>query len=350
MKYRDRALYTRYLVEPAGLRDIANDSSGRLIQDDINKLYGSLLMFTRSIPKGASSILYDPVRWQIQSKAQEIYEYIENFLDGKRGFIQGSFARRKVAMGTRNVITAAPMLGSSPEDPRLLGADDVMLGVYQTIKGLQSHTYNTLMTAFITPIFGVEGSLNIPLSDPKTKQLVYRKIDPSERDRWTTKDGVEKLINQFRNPAIRSQPAMVKDSEGKSSFLSMVYDDQDEIALCRSIEDLKTNWPRKINPEKLRGITWIELFYLVARTASEGKHAIITRYPVIEQGSSYPAKIHVTSTTPARAVTMVDLISGSLYRNVFDQYPVLGMSYMDAMMVHPSKLALLGGDRLGPHA
>jgi hypothetical protein len=29
------------------------------------------------------------------------------------------------------------------------------------------------------------------------------------------------------------------------------------------------------------------------------------------------------------------------------QYPVIGATYMDAMMVHPSKLAALGGDHDG---
>jgi hypothetical protein len=83
-QYKQSTIISKYLVEPAGLRDIVNDSSGRLVQDDINKLYTSLILYTRAIPKGSQSPLYDTIRYQIQSKAQEIFEYIENFLDGKR--------------------------------------------------------------------------------------------------------------------------------------------------------------------------------------------------------------------------------------------------------------------------
>ena len=342
--YRQNAIMSKYLVEPAGLRDIVNDSSGRLTQDDINKLYTSLLLFSRSIPKGSMSPLYDTVRYHIQAKAQEIFEYLENFLDGKRGFIQGSFARRKVAMGTRNVITAAPNKARSPEDPQLLKADDVMVGVYQTIKGLQPFTKHAFRTIFVTPIFKAEAMTNVALSDPVTGQLVYTSISAAERNKWTSSDGLDKLINSFRNTELRSKPMYITDTEGKKFALMFVYDEGDAIALCRSIEDLKKRWPRKVDPKKLRPITYIEAFYLVAETISYGRHGIVTRYPVIEQGSSYVANIHVVSTTPARTVALHDLLVPDSPPYVMRQYPVIGSSYMDAMMVHPSKLAALGGD------
>lgn len=346
-QYKAHALLTRYLVEPAGLRDITNDSSGRLVQDDINKLYTSLLLYTRSIPPGSQSVLYDSVRYQIQSKAQEIFEYIENFLDGKRGFIQGSFARRKVAMGTRNVITAAPFIAGSPEDPQLLKADDVMCGVYQTIKGLQPFTKYAWNTIFVAPIFKTEAVSQVALSDPKTGKLVYTSLSPATRDVWTSADGIDKLINSFRNTDLRGKPVLITDVEGKDYALSLIYDEGDTIALCRSIDDLQARWPRPVNKAKLRPITYIELFYLIAETISIGKHCIITRYPVLEQGSSYVAEIHVVSTTPSRSVELVDLLSLDQHSMTLKQYPVIGSAYMDAMMVHPSKLAALGGDHDG---
>jgi len=344
-QYKDMAIFTKYLVEPAGLRDISNDSNGRLVQDDVNKLYASLILYSRSIPKGSTSPLYDPVRYQIQSKAQEIYEYLENFLDGKRGFIQGSFARRKVAMGTRNVITAAPFIASSPEDPQLLKADDVMVGVYQTIKGLQPFTKYAYFTIFGNPILKPEATTKVALSDPNTGKLVYTTIAPSTRDLWMSSEGIDKIINSFRNTDLRKKPVLIRDTEGKDYALSLIYDEGDEIALCRSIDDLKDRWPRPINKDKLRPITYIEMFYLIAETISVGKHGIVTRYPVIEQGSSYVAKIHVVSTTPSRYVELIDMLSPGMERTPLKEYPVLGASYMDAMMVHPSKLGGLGGDQ-----
>ena len=135
--YRDISLYKRILVMPAGLRDIANDDNGKLIQDDINKLYAGLLAYTDSIPKGASSPTYDGIRFNIQSKVVEIYEYLYNMMTGKRGFLQGSYASRKVALGTRNVISAAPMVSGRPDDPQALKPNETMVGVFQTMKACQ---------------------------------------------------------------------------------------------------------------------------------------------------------------------------------------------------------------------
>lgn len=346
-QYRDRAIITKYLVEPAGLRDIVNDSSGRLVQDDVNKLYTSLYLFTKSIPKGSQSTLFDSSRWNIQAKAQEVYEYIENFLDGKRGFIQGSFARRKVAMGTRNVITASTFNAASPDDPQLQKTDEVMVGVYQTIKGAQSYTKYAWNQLFVTPIFKLEHTTNVALSDPKTGKLVYTTITPGERDKWTSSDGIDRLINSFRNTDLRKKPIYIKDEDGKDYALMFVYDEGDTIALCRSIDDLEKRWPRPIDKSKLRPITYIEVFYIIAEVISTGKHGIVTRYPVIEQGSSYVAKLHVVSTTPGRSVELVDLLAPEYPPSIMRQYPVIGATYMDAMMVHPSKLAALGGDHDG---
>lgn len=354
-KYKARALVGQHLVEPAGLRDISNDSSGRLIQDDVNKLYVSLLLYTRSIPKGSQSIAHDPVRYQIQSKVQEIYEYIENFLDGKYGFIQGNFARRKLALGTRNVITAYPGMAASPEDPQFLKTDDVAVGVYQTIKGLQPYTKFGWKTIFGNPIFKPEMTAKIALSDPKTGQLVYTQITPDTWDKWMSGDGLDKIINSFRNIDLRSKPILIPSTDGKDYALSLVYDEGDEIAICRSIDDLKARWPRPVQKNRLRPITYIEVFYLIAETMSAGKHAFITRYPVIEQGSIYPANIHVMTTTPARHVQLIDLLSGHLEPVSLKQYPIIQeagktTTYMDAAMVHPSKLAGLGADHDGDKA
>jgi hypothetical protein len=347
LKYQKITEFDRHIVIPAGLRDIANDSSGRLIQDEINKLYNSLQMYTRAIPRGSNSPLYDPVRWQLQSKAQEIYEYIENFLDGKRGFIQSNFARRHVAGGTRNVITAAPFLANSPEDVQLLGADDVMVGIYQTVKGLTPIAAFNLRQIFSTPIFKAETTTNVALSDPKTFELVYTRVDSPVRDKWMTTSGNEDIFNDFRNVELRRSPVMIEDITGDKYALLFVYDEGDEIALFRSIVDLENGWPRPIDKKKIRPITYAEMLYIVAEVSSNGAHCLVTRYPVIEQGSTYPGRVHVVSTTPSRAVQLVDLVSGGSFSTTLKQYPILKNAFMDAAMVHPSKMAAMGADHDG---
>jgi hypothetical protein len=169
-------------------------------------------------------------------------------------------------------------------------------------------------------------------------------ISQDERDKWTAAEQVEKIINGFRNPDTRALPILVEDESGVKYGAIMVYDDGDTIAFCRSKSDLEERWGRKVYPEKLRPITYIELFYVIADTIVKGKHATITRYPVIEQGSSYVAVPHVVSTTPSRKVSVINLLAPGSEPVVMAEYPVLDAPYMDAMMVHPSKLAGMGGD------
>lgn len=346
-QYQSVAVYDNYLVYPAGLRDIRNDTStGRIVQDDVNKLFMGLIMYTRSIPKGSTSDIYDTVRYQIQSKGLEIYEYLENMLNGKRGFIQGSFARRKVAMGTRNVISAATMISPTPSSPQMLKADEVMVGTFQSLKSVQPLAVFYLNAVFVNPIFGSNHGDQVGLVNIDTKSLEYAAIEEKDRWRFTTSAGVETLINRFENHDLRADPVMLNCEDGTARALCMVYDGFDEVGLCRSLTDLKTSWPYQVDPSLLRPITWIEMFYVIAVLANMGKHATITRYPVINGVGDVPAIPHVASTTPGRQVKFRDMMNPEAPPLILPEYPVVGKPYFDIMAVHPSRLGGFGGDSI----
>lgn len=345
LQYRDNsAIYTSYPVIPAGLRDVRNDDSNRLEQDDINGLYRSLIMCCRAIPKGTRSPIYDSVRWQIQTKVQEIYEYIKNMVAGKRGYLQGNYARRNVAFGTRNVISAATMMATDPSSPQFLKCDEIGVGVYQTIKGTQPLTIYWFNTLFGKPVFGTENTTNVPLINLKTKALEHVEIPLKERWRFTTSEGIETLINRFDNHSMRFNPVTVSCSDGQSRALMMVYDDGDEIALCRSKVDLQNNWPYPVVDKKLRPITWMELFYIIAASATAGRHGNATRYPVINGVGDLPLKIHVIATSPSRTVTMRSVLNPEIQGHVFPEYPIIGKPSFDIMIIHPSLLSGFGAD------
>lgn len=346
-QYRDISLYKRMLVMPAGLRDVSTDDNGRLIQDDINKLYTTLVAYTESIPPGVTSPTYDGVRFNIQAKAVAIYEYIYNIMTGKRGFLQGSYAARKIAMGTRNVISAAPMVSARPDDPQALKPDETMVGVFQTMKAIQPAVFYQMKTLLINPVFGEIGSsYTIPLINPKTFQLEYHEISDDERQRWTSADGVNGMINRFQNLDVRNKPLTVYDKNKKPYYLMMVYDDEDNVTMFRSIDDLKS-LGHPVDKSKIRPMTWIEFCYITTEIAVAGKHGFVTRYPVLGDGSCFPSKIHLVSTTPGRVVTMTDLNYPEFAVRTFPEYPILGNSYFDTMAVYPVRLGGLGGDHDG---
>lgn len=343
-EYRAIGLYDKYLVQPAGLRDIQNDAGGRMILDDINALYASLLSYSKALPPGTTSPLYDGVKFNVQSKANEIYSYIDSTMSGKRGFMQGSYASRKVALGTRNVITAVSYNAASPDDPQALKPDESVLGVFQAMKAFQPKVFFHLKTTFFNAIFGDDSSSNtIALINPKTLKLEYQDITQDEKLKWISSDGINNAINKFINIDIRDKPLIVRNADGKPFYLMMVYDDNDGITLFRSLDDLsKLGHP--IDKSKVRPLTWIEACYIATFMAVQDSYVFITRYPVLGDASCYPSKVHLASTIPGRVVYLRDLQYPDIPLAMFPEYPILGNAYEDTVKVAYDRIAGLGAD------
>ena len=458
-KYRNVLFCNNFLVLPAGLRDLDEQ---QMVLDDINKLYQTLLSYTFSIPFNANSTMYDGVRCAIQKKAVEIYDYIEGILRYKRGFIQGVWGHRRIALGTRNVITAATYATMTPNDPQTIQPDETKLGLFQTAKALQPLTIHHIRRNFFDPIFG-SGSNLVALTDPTTYELAYRTIGSEELARFNTPESIEDWISRFQNVDTRNKPVIVHDDKGRPYYLLMVYDEGNTISLFRSItefekvaakkplavivkgnpkyisdpkiepmankfyaevaqllenkgyrvafdpgleytspdtsaqvwighsrgidrlrfapEHIKTielltqdhtmkfvnNDERGSAPEhyqlskedraainalqpsstidkkKIRPLTWVELLYMATSNAASDKHVFITRYPVIQDESCYPTKIHLCSTVPSRIVNLKNTIADQVV-HTYPEYPILGNPYLDSIQLGTARLKGLDGD------
>lgn len=341
-KYKNNLFCDKLLVLPAGLRDLEEDQ-GNITVDDINKLYQSLLSYSFALPVGANSTIYDGVRMNIQRKAVEIYNYIENIMTGKKGFIQGAWGQRRVALGTRNVISAASYATLTPNDPQTIQPDETKLGLFQTMKAIQPVMVHYVRTRFFTPIFG-QDSNTIALTNPKTYALEYREISNQELNKFDTSAAIESWISKFINIDIRFAPVTIKDITGKPYYLCMIYDTGTEISLFRSLPEFQQSFGGPIDKSKIRPLTWAELFYMACYAASKGKHVFITRYPVIQDESCYPSKIHLCTTTPSRVVRLVRNIDENDDLVTYPEYPVLDKPFADSVVLAASRLAGLGGD------
>lgn len=350
-KFREIGLYKRYIVSPAALRDISEDANGRLIQDDVNALYTSLLSYTQSLPpSGSDNPIYDHVKYMVQIKAVAIFNYFVNVMSGKTGFLQSSYASRRIAGGTRNVISASSFDAESIDDPAFFKYDETIMGVFQTMKSCQAQVYYVLRHLYFDPVFGTGLDVtSVPLINAKTYALEYVDIPNDEFAKFTTAEGVNKLINRFANDDIRNKPVAVKNAAGKYMYLHLVYDEGYRISLFRSLADLKSRTPTPVDMTKVRPLTWIELMYLATVLASSKDHTITTRYPVLEVGSTFVAKVKVMATDPSRKVALVDRLvdSANSYEIVFPHYPELGNDFFDTTSVHAGRLSELDGDHDG---
>ncbi len=240
-KYKSVTTIKRYLVLPAGIRDIRTDQDGKMIgEEDINKLYLGLLSLTLSLPSSNSSDpIYDGIRYNIQNKVNQIYQYIMNLLSGKGGFGQSKYAARSIAWSGRNIITAAAVSRvDSSESPNMFRSNECMVPLYQAMKQTVPLLTNRLKTIFMQQVFD-DDSTTIAVIDPHTLSLVYREISGNQKNRYTTSDGLEQIVTSFRNPKIHKLPVVVHADDKKPYYLYLVYDRGDTIYFFRNVDDFK---------------------------------------------------------------------------------------------------------------
>ena len=265
-KFEDKLLMTKFIVIPAGVRDVKEDN-GRMTSEDINKLYLGLLSLTQAMPaNNADDPVFDTIRYQIQMKVQQVYTYLTDLFDGKGGFGQSKYAARSTVYGNRNVITAAPLSRIlSPKEPNMFSVDEVLVPIFQAMKGAQPLVINKLKTIFFNQIFSSQ-TTSIPLIDPKTWKLTYHEVSASEIRKFTTSEGLTDFINGFRNTNIHMTPVTVKTADTKEScYLYLVYDTGDSITPFRNFEDFKQSYS-KVDKYTTEGI---ENFEYVADISPE---------------------------------------------------------------------------------
>lgn len=342
-KYRDQATLRQLLVMPAGLRDADIDTDGRVSMDEINELYQGVLMQVRSLPEQIhrqDRPIYDRTRFTLTLRILAIYEYIENLISGKGGFIQSRWASRRVFNGTRNVLSS---LDTSVEDldaPNRPKANDTVVGLYQAAKSVLPKTVYALKTSFVGEIFSTSSNM-VELVEPKTLQRTWVEVSNEDMDRWSTDEGLEKVINELETIEKRSRPVEIA-----GHYLALVYvDDQQNYRILRSITEV----PEGFDTQWVRPITYVELIYLVGLSMWYTNHAFVTRYPVTGMYSSIPTRSYVKTTVVGELrYPLDDTFQRDSEQPLALEYPILNVGetaqYHDSVSIPPSFLRPLGGD------
>ena len=349
-KYKATRLVDKMVVIPAGIRDLRDDA-GKMEKDSINSLYASLMSNTRAMTKGAdTNPLFDSVHYIIQKKVLEIYDYISMMVSGKRGFFEGKYQHRNIARATRNVVTATNLDATSPDSPQYHKVDETKVPLFQAAKGAANALVYWYKTIFYDQVIGMSSD-NVPLINTENLRLEYVQIDSKDRDKLLTAEGIEKTIDRFRDPFNRFKPvtAKVSDAAGKTKFyyLFMVYDIGDKVYIVRNVSEFKTLWEqagKTYDATKMRPLTNAEMLYIAAYSALNGTCGTVTRYPVLDNQGIYVSKTHVMSTMPARIVRLCRDIEDTPEDIILPEYPIFGKKFVDALMLHPTRLKSLGAD------
>jgi DNA-directed RNA polymerase beta' subunit len=110
-KNKDKIFIDKYLVLPAGIRDlsISKTSNQTLVNfSDLSELYTNLIRHTNALGSDIKMLPDDikkPIIEQVQKTVLEINNWIKNRLKGKSGLIRGGLMRKVIDYSGRLVIT-----------------------------------------------------------------------------------------------------------------------------------------------------------------------------------------------------------------------------------------------------
>lgn len=291
-KYKADAMVDKILILPAGLRDIRMGSNNRLEFDEINDIYRRIISVSRvttSTNESVNSTVLDYSRFQLQNGFNAAYDLFSEMLKGKGGFIQKKWAKRRVFNGTRNVISSMNTSKNVLGDPNEYRNSDTVVGLYQALKGALPLTISHLRNNILSDIFSMDMSSNtVNLVDKKTLKSSQVRVSPITKDKWTTTDGLEKVMNMMTDEYARHEPI---DVEGY--YLALIYKGPDKtFKVFNDIDQL----PEGFDKSFVEPISLAELLYISTYQALKRIKVIVTRYPVAGLGSTYPSNVFVKTT------------------------------------------------------
>lgn len=336
-----KCMYRYLVVIPAGLRDLTYDEKGQEVEDEINPIYRKILRTANTILADNNNINpsnIDVARWTLQSSFNELYDYIESILSGKRGLILSKLAARAVHGGTRAVLTAADPSPALLNAPGGFTVNDTLVGLHQYIKGTVELTIYGIKTGLAKDIIDrLPGEISLVNKSTLTKITLNPSTDTVTL--WGGEVGLEKLINKFEKPIIRHNPIMID-----GHYLALLYRDSKHFKVLYDISDL----PKEFNKANVKPITWAEFFYLAVYEKVKDVAVYVTRYPITELGSIYPSMVKLQTTVQCEKLIPLDddwkPITTNLSEVTAYAMPVLGKPFYDSISVHTTKIAELNAD------
>ena len=337
-KYADKALTSKIIVMPAGLRDVEITTDGRVQKDEINNFYSALLGISNTISEAAvrtAPELTNTARYRLQTEFNALYDTIEAMVEGKSKLLMGKWASRRIINGTRNVITAMDTSVKYLGSPGTVKFNNTVVGLYQAMKGMMPIARFHIRNGFLSRVFQ---NVNAPVRLVNKKTLLQEEVVLKTQyfDRYATDEGIEKLITSFAEESLRNKPLEI---DGR--YVGLIYKGPDHTyRLMQSINEL----PASRSAEHVFPLTFAELLYLSVYHVINNYPLFFTRYPVTGVGSIYASKVYVKTTI--RAETRREL--NEQWEPMGDdhvayEFPSTG-PYVNSLVPHSSRLDLLTAD------
>jgi len=333
-KYQKKGTLTndKLLVLPAGLRDFEVDKHDRVIENEVNDYYRAIFNAAQILKNIDHDSTADAFMFNLQNKIELLRDFIKRFLNGKKGLINGDYFSRAVEYRSRTVITGTPLklkrLDEIPDDI----IDRCEVGILQYTKSLDPITKHHVISKFISNAISEERD-DVYLFDKNMKLTTIPTTSKVKR-RWLTDDGLDKVMNMLMDSSINNEPVMVEDH-----YLAVLEDTGETITYYAD--------PHSIPESKyLRPITYGELFFLSIYETVNKYPAVLTRYPIAEQGSIVPVILGLHTTTKTRNVKFKYVGIDSKKYSI-NKYPTQDNEWVHGMNIPFMRMEGFGADRDG---
>lgn len=336
-KNRDKLFIKKWLVIPAFFRDI-NTNDGYVGVGDINKLYSSLLIGTKSIKetKDYGFDTSDMINGRIQETLLNIYDWFskEPNIYGKKGIMKRSVVSKTSDYGARLVISAPNL--------RVERVDDLMVDLDHSALPLSAALVNFFpyIIFYIRRFFENEfvGRATYDTVNGKSYELEDPMIYFSDE---RIKQEINRFIKGFSNRFVPIEVPIKEDQLPKGKKIYMKY--KGRIYKGKFVE--KDNMDENQMEILDRRLTWCDIFYRAAVEVTKDKHIMITRFPIDSYFNIFPSKIVVSSTKD----TEVMIINNEVY----SRYPKIreedigsntSNKFVDTFQMSNLHLSSIGGD------
>ena len=335
-------LTNRYLVIPAGIRDYRVDpATGRGKQDPINDLYRSLISKAGIIPgQNNTDSSVDAVAYNLQLTVVEIYEYLAAIAFGKKKVINAKLLSRKVFASVLNVLTASVDHKNHYFAPSL-GTNESYIGLaHFCTKNMMSLPY-----LFKTGLIGeslIDKLSTHQMINVKTKELETVENDPKLYDGFITSKGISSLLKKLQSSDLKKDPFIYSPPGSTKQFtIGMKVQTKDGILIVQDPSVLSKEVRAKLVPLSLA-----ELVYINVIPVQDRVRGISTRYPALNEGSSYPLKDILKTTNKTKEMRILD--NDLKVTDIqYDRYPILETGFFDSISLASSHHGALGADHDG---
>jgi hypothetical protein len=344
-KYRNEMWITKYIVIPAYYRDVDTRDAGIGV-GEINKLYSSLLMATKSLKEtaGFGLTLSDVTKARVQNILVQIFDWFGNGttingqetpanLPGKMGLIKRGLMYKTIDYSARLVMSAPDVSGEN--------IDDLMIDMNHAALPLAAALccFKPFIMFWLRRFFEnrFAGRLEYPIkiNDKETVMVPLVDYQIAFSDVELDKQ-IERFIHGYSNrfipidlPVDKEEFArQVKNKELKTSTGKPV--DLKKLNFGMFFSGYKLNNSKEFDETKkefsqehkiTRVLTWCDLFYMAACDVTEDKMVLITRFPIDSYLNQYPSKVRIKSTVKTQPMVIQSYFEDN--NKFYKWYPVI---------------------------